>query len=720
LRVDGAGSARIAGGTVDDRLRVEDGASLTVVGGDFRIDGELIAGLETVGNTIAFDIPASTVLSGTLADGTPFAITARDGDVVFPGALMLEAAELPPVGPALVDAATDPIALGVRSGQTLVVGLGATVPHAYNAGRGSRVDINGGAVGSNFEAVSAEVNLVSGSVGEYFDALDGSVVTMSGGELGFSATVDGGSRFDLSNGIVSSLSATRGGIIRMSGGQISSGISAREGAAIELSRGVVGSLGADDSIVDVSGGEVRGSFAAGPGSNVVIRGGRFGDAFRSSAGSSVVVQGAEFHMDGIPVEGLSVPGDMVSVNVPADAVVSGTLADGTPFAFGKAFRSSSDTLSDGTLTLEFVEPPAVGPTTIHLPTDAAPLGVRGGQTLIVDSGGVVPDNVTAGVGSRVEVLTGGAIGANFEAVGAEVLVSGGSIGPRLDIFAGATLTMTGGVLGAQGGSADSVNVFGGVLNLRGGSVEPALIADVGAEVNLFGYGFAISGVPIEGLALGEAFTILERGSEILSGYLADGSPFNFNLLESSGRISDAFSADTTLTVTLVEPEHLAGDYNADGVVDAADYVVWRKNLGSTFPLPNETTTLGEVTAEDYDTWRSSFGASNVETELSTTIPEPASSSIMMLSILCAGLSRFSRGKRALVPARFGLHRRTELRPWGPESHGSGLGYLLTAAQVQWRSEVIWTASGAPPKPATRFRISSTVSAARSELANSRR
>ena len=39
-----------------------------------------------------------------------------------------------------------------------------------------------------------------------------------------------------------------------------------------------------------------------------------------------------------------------------------------------------------------------------------------------------------------------------------------------------------------------------------------------------------------------------------------------------------------------------GDYNNNGVVDAADYVVWRDGLGTTF------------TQADYDVWRANFGA----------------------------------------------------------------------------------------------------------------
>ncbi len=48
---------------------------------------------------------------------------------------------------------------------------------------------------------------------------------------------------------------------------------------------------------------------------------------------------------------------------------------------------------------------------------------------------------------------------------------------------------------------------------------------------------------------------------------------------------------------------VAGDYNLNGVVDMADYVVWR-NGG---PLQNEVVTIGSVTAEDYTDWRTRFG-----------------------------------------------------------------------------------------------------------------
>jgi hypothetical protein len=54
-----------------------------------------------------------------------------------------------------------------------------------------------------------------------------------------------------------------------------------------------------------------------------------------------------------------------------------------------------------------------------------------------------------------------------------------------------------------------------------------------------------------------------------------------------------------------------GDYNENGVIDAADYVVWRKMLGAN--VPNRTGADGDgngvVQPADYDVWQANFGES---------------------------------------------------------------------------------------------------------------
>jgi hypothetical protein len=75
---------------------------------------------------------------------------------------------------------------------------------------------------------------------------------------------------------------------------------------------------------------------------------------------------------------------------------------------------------------------------------------------------------------------------------------------------------------------------------------------------------------------------------------------------------------------------LVGDYNDDGVVNAADYVVWRNSLGSEVALPNRGSGItGQVGIADYNAWKSNYGAISAWSPAAasaptTAVPEPAS------------------------------------------------------------------------------------------------
>ncbi len=70
---------------------------------------------------------------------------------------------------------------------------------------------------------------------------------------------------------------------------------------------------------------------------------------------------------------------------------------------------------------------------------------------------------------------------------------------------------------------------------------------------------------------------------------------------------------------------LLGDYNADGAVDAADYVVWRTNDGS---------------LDGYETWRTNFGrtAASASAAAASAVPEPAGA-VFVLGLSAAILLR---------------------------------------------------------------------------------
>jgi len=95
---------------------------------------------------------------------------------------------------------------------------------------------------------------------------------------------------------------------------------------------------------------------------------------------------------------------------------------------------------------------------------------------------------------------------------------------------------------------------------------------------------------------------------------------------------------------------LAGDYNSDGFVNAADYTVWRNNLHAAITLPNEepTTTPGTVTWEDYLVWKNNYGApsgSGTSDALGSQVPEPSSIMLLAAALVCALRLTFGRTRR---------------------------------------------------------------------------
>lgn len=86
-----------------------------------------------------------------------------------------------------------------------------------------------------------------------------------------------------------------------------------------------------------------------------------------------------------------------------------------------------------------------------------------------------------------------------------------------------------------------------------------------------------------------------------------------------------------------------GDYNNNGVIDADDYVVWRKLLNQNVTLPNDTTS-GTVRAVDYTVWRANFGKSAAGSgsgllAAGGTVPEPTAGALAVLLLLCMSCSR---------------------------------------------------------------------------------
>ncbi len=95
-------------------------------------------------------------------------------------------------------------------------------------------------------------------------------------------------------------------------------------------------------------------------------------------------------------------------------------------------------------------------------------------------------------------------------------------------------------------------------------------------------------------------------------------------------------------VTGVGSFTLDGDYNTDGVVDAADYAVWRDSVGSTTRLYADGDFSGVIDAADYNVWASNFGGAKATI---ASAPEPSAAVLLMLASLWRS-SLGARGRRA--------------------------------------------------------------------------
>jgi hypothetical protein len=83
---------------------------------------------------------------------------------------------------------------------------------------------------------------------------------------------------------------------------------------------------------------------------------------------------------------------------------------------------------------------------------------------------------------------------------------------------------------------------------------------------------------------------------------------------------------------------ISGDYNGDNTVDAADYTVWRDNLGQSDLALNGNGSgdaSGLVVQADYQLWRDNYGSSGIL----TAVPEP---STLLLALAIVGWGELKR------------------------------------------------------------------------------
>ena len=107
---------------------------------------------------------------------------------------------------------------------------------------------------------------------------------------------------------------------------------------------------------------------------------------------------------------------------------------------------------------------------------------------------------------------------------------------------------------------------------------------------------------------------------------------------------------TPLLTNLGGPNYITGDYNADGIVDAADYTVWRDTNGTTGSNSDQPAADANhdfvVDATDYQTWAARFGGPNAALPTPASgVPEPTTASLVAIFACAAVRLRTRAGGR---------------------------------------------------------------------------
>jgi hypothetical protein len=186
--------------------------------------------------------------------------------------------------------------------------------------------------------------------------------------------------------------------------------------------------------------------------------------------------------------------------------------------------------------------------------------------------------------------------------------------------------------------AYTIGNFGGRLEIELGGTTPGsgydqLLSSDPANVITIGTNQTTLKVTLTGgfvPEVGDMFTVISTAGTISGDFAVEILP----LAAGGNALSWAVHYNpSNITLEALTSNNLPGDFNFDGKVDAADYVVWRKN---------------GLSLDEFNTWRANFGAmagsgsGSARTTSSAGVPEPATASTAMLSMLGCLLLRIKR------------------------------------------------------------------------------
>ncbi|QDU91060.1 hypothetical protein Pla175_44770 [Pirellulimonas nuda] len=182
-------------------------------------------------------------------------------------------------------------------------------------------------------------------------------------------------------------------------------------------------------------------------------------------------------------------------------------------------------------------------------------------------------------------------------------------------------------------------VPGASFNVELASIDPADdpteafgLASVGGAASLGG-GLTVSLASGFTPSLGDSYKVLQASGGRSGVFAAESLP-----VLSGGLAFDVqYTSDSVILAVVAAGT--PGDYTGDGFVDAADYTVWRDNLGAAAgSLPNDPNG-GVIGVAQYNTWKANFGLPALGAAAGQSVPEPAAAWLLVAAAAGAALRR---------------------------------------------------------------------------------
>ena len=199
------------------------------------------------------------------------------------------------------------------------------------------------------------------------------------------------------------------------------------------------------------------------------------------------------------------------------------------------------------------------------------------------------------------------------------------------------------------GSGEELGAFYGVGLVSNGqpdTIGPAL-ATLSAGVNL---PWSAAADPFGRAAFDNAVSVATGSFDAeqtpaFTGALLGQLYTSIGTTSSLGSLASATSITTTVASNLVNP-----DFNGDGLVDAADYTLWRDTQGMSVPAGTgaDGNSDGMVDIADYTLWKDNFGAMIPSSAAPAAAPTPEPTSAAILFAGLASSTLFRRQKQGVV------------------------------------------------------------------------